>query len=257
MSQIEHGTRRGYQRHRKAGEEACGPCLEANRAYFRDRRAGEKKQEKPPAAVETAPAIPDNATRFLSIAQEASARWAVAAGYVDAAGAQTIAFDDTVGLPVGDLLIGRLLELLEEHSASVLMVGRRDVVLLGRHEPKFASRVSPAKPAVVDEPPWDPADGNRARHLAAASGPMITYTARVRESRAELDRELASEEPKHRVVGATVGRGRMFDRRELGEYEAPRVEYKELPQGHPALMRESYIGGSDPKAERRAARLRR
>lgn len=29
------GTRAGYMRHKRAGEDACEPCKEANRAYFR------------------------------------------------------------------------------------------------------------------------------------------------------------------------------------------------------------------------------
>ena len=33
------GTRRGYQRHRRLNEEACGPCLDAERAYSRLRYA--------------------------------------------------------------------------------------------------------------------------------------------------------------------------------------------------------------------------
>jgi len=31
------GTLRGHQRHRRAGEEPCEPCLEARRAYDRER----------------------------------------------------------------------------------------------------------------------------------------------------------------------------------------------------------------------------
>lgn len=32
------GERRGYRRHRARGEEPCGPCVEANRAYNRSKR---------------------------------------------------------------------------------------------------------------------------------------------------------------------------------------------------------------------------
>lgn len=32
------GTRGGWQRHDRAGETPCGPCVEANRAYHRERK---------------------------------------------------------------------------------------------------------------------------------------------------------------------------------------------------------------------------
>jgi hypothetical protein len=208
-----------------------------------------------PAPAREPTAIPDDAIRFMSLAQEGIGRWAVSAGYVEREGASpTIVAEETIGLPVGDRLIERLLELLKEHGAQVLLVGRGDAVLLGRFDPGFSSRLSPAKAAVVDEPTsWDPAS-NRARHLAASSAPMIAYTARVRETRQELERELAGEGPKHKVVGAVVDRGKMFENDNRFIQKDP--VYEELPQGHPALTRESYVGGSDPRAERRARRRR-
>ena len=35
---AECGTRGGWQRHDRAGETPCGPCVEANRAYHRERK---------------------------------------------------------------------------------------------------------------------------------------------------------------------------------------------------------------------------
>ena len=36
------GTRNGYLRHRRAGEEACEPCLDGHRAYQRARGPGRR-----------------------------------------------------------------------------------------------------------------------------------------------------------------------------------------------------------------------
>ena len=35
VSRSDCGTTAGYQRHKRAGEKQCGPCLEANRVYMR------------------------------------------------------------------------------------------------------------------------------------------------------------------------------------------------------------------------------
>ena len=38
LTDAEHGTYAGYQRHRRAGEQACDPCLAATAAYHAARR---------------------------------------------------------------------------------------------------------------------------------------------------------------------------------------------------------------------------
>jgi hypothetical protein len=41
-----HGTTAGWQRHKKRGEEPCGPCLEANRKYKREWARDRRKRGK-------------------------------------------------------------------------------------------------------------------------------------------------------------------------------------------------------------------
>lgn len=56
------GTRSGYNRHRRLGEEACGPCRAANSRRVREQRAEARRPEVPPALVPhpgAAGAVPD------------------------------------------------------------------------------------------------------------------------------------------------------------------------------------------------------
>jgi hypothetical protein len=51
---IEHGTYRGYQQHRRRGEETCPPCRAANTAYHQEWRTGQPEEAKRNAAVRKA-----------------------------------------------------------------------------------------------------------------------------------------------------------------------------------------------------------
>ncbi|WP_435251660.1 hypothetical protein [Streptomyces tendae] len=44
---IAHGTFRGARQHRYRKEQLCQPCLDAETAYYRERRAGKPRNRKP------------------------------------------------------------------------------------------------------------------------------------------------------------------------------------------------------------------
>lgn len=240
------GTRQGYRRHKAAGEPACDPCKAANAAVARARRAA-KKASTPAASTTAAPVIPDKAISYLAIAKESVSWWSTSRGHVDPEDeTQTVLEDGSVSVPTERFLAALIIEQIEEHRPAVLLVSHDDAVTLSRVDPWWPKRIPETKPAIVDEPTsWVfESDGNRARHLASTNPAMIILAARIQEDRADFERQQL-EPAGQRVQGATVARGRMF--RELREYEQPHEEPTPIPEGHPILRQESFIGAVVPK----------
>ena len=257
------GGRAGYRKHRKTGETPCPAARAAEAAYAKERRA----KATPSAPAADAPAIPEGAVTYLSIAEEDVSRWTTSFGYVE--GSQTVTVNDgSIGLPVGQGLINRVLDLVEKQRPAVLLVSKDDATKLGRFG-QLLTGLPRVKAAVTEDPTsWVPStDGSRARHLAASSTGMITYAARVLEDRRDLDEQIEQQEhlpAGRRIVGATVAKGRMF--KDLGTYEKPGIHrlvtidgeqvevpvYEELPHGHPALVNEVWSG--PPLKKRRGLR---
>lgn len=50
-TEPEHGTYNGAKAHRRAGEELCGPCLEARREYKREQSRAARARQKAEAAA--------------------------------------------------------------------------------------------------------------------------------------------------------------------------------------------------------------
>jgi hypothetical protein len=252
MSEIKHGTRAGYRAHRRAGEAPCPACRTANALYAKEQRAKKAKAAAPAAETALAPVVPDEAIKYLSLAEEGVSRWSTSLGWVEPqTGSLTVVDDGSLGLPVGERLIELIVEVVEEHRPAVLLISKTDVIALGRFDQSFTKKL-PCKVAVVEAPAsWVPdPDGSLARHLAASNTRMITLADRVRRDRQELEREQVEGPAPHRIQGAVVNRGRMF--RELGRFEKPKELYEPLPQDSPARRHESWLGsGLPPKPKRR------
>jgi hypothetical protein len=248
MTEIAHGTRAAYRIHRKNGETPCPDCRAAEARYNRERRAAKARPSTPAA---DAPAIPEEAIKYLAIAEEGIGRWVTSFGWIESGGSQAVTIDDgSIGLPVGEQLINRVLDLVEKQRPAVLLVSRSDATKLGRFG-QLLLELPGCKIAVAEDPAsWVRAtDGNRAHHLAASSVGMIGHAAHVLEGRQELEKQIEQETSGRRIVGAVVDRGKMF--RDLGEYEAPKVEYDPIPSDHPAARQESWVGVIAPPKKSR------
>ncbi len=69
---MKHGTHSGYNIHKQRGEDACDACLEANRAYHRDRyRATKVKNRRPDKAIDHIRTLLANGATLRGIAAEA------------------------------------------------------------------------------------------------------------------------------------------------------------------------------------------
>jgi hypothetical protein len=244
------GDRAGYARHRKAGEMPCADSLAANREYSRRRRAETKKKSAPvePVAL-TAPAapdIPETGIKYLSLAEEGGAYWSTSVGFVDpATGAQTVIDNGSLGLPVGERLIELVVELVDHHRPTVLLISEGDARRLGRFDPWLAKRVPDCKVAVIDPPTsWVfETDGSRAQHLARTNVGWITRADRVQHDRAELEREqLEPVDPRRNPDAYRYGvmkRGKLID---VGKFEVPETVYEPIPANHPALRSQNWTG---------------